>query len=97
MVHCSSRPTTFNGRVVPPPLPLEFALTSLCCKNLTVYEPFVYMLWSFVFMYRCVLVRLIIKGMKIMVWCFVRSLDKLRICNIRHEFGFVYLAKFFDF
>ena len=57
MVHCSSISTTINGRVVPSPLPLEFALASLCCHDLAVYEPFVGMLWSFAFMYRCVLVQ----------------------------------------
>ena len=50
MVHCSSMPTTIFGRVVPLPLPLEFALTSLYCQNLVVYEPFVDMFWSFTFM-----------------------------------------------
>ena len=57
MVHCSSIPTTINGRVVPSPLPLEFALASLCSQNFVVYEPFVGMLWSIAFMYRCVLVQ----------------------------------------
>ena len=57
MVHCGSMPTTIYGRVVPSALPLEFALASLCCPNLAVYELFVGMLWSFVFMYRCVLVQ----------------------------------------
>ena len=57
MVHCGSIPTTIYGRVVPLPLPFEFLFVSLCCQNLAVYEPFVYMLWSFAFMYRCVLVE----------------------------------------
>ena len=57
MVHCGSMPTTINGRVVPSPLPLKFVLASLCCQNLAVYEPFVGMLWSFVFIYRCMLVQ----------------------------------------
>ena len=57
MVHCGSIPTMINGRVVPSPLPLEFALASLCCQNLVVYESFVGMLWSFAFMYRCMLVQ----------------------------------------
>ena len=55
MVHCSSIPTTTYGRVVPLPLPFEFA--SLCCQNLDVYELFIDMLWSFAFMYRSVLVK----------------------------------------
>ena len=29
MVHCGSIPTTINGRVVPSPLPLEFALSKI--------------------------------------------------------------------
>ena len=45
MVHCSSIPTAINGRVVPSPLPSEFALASLCCQNLAVYEPFLDMLF----------------------------------------------------
>ena len=57
MVHCSSIPTTIYGRVVPSPLPFEFVFASLCCQNLTFYEPFIDKLWSFAFMYRCVLVR----------------------------------------
>ena len=52
VVHCGSIPTGIYGRV---PLPFEFA--SLCYQNLAVYEPFIDMLWSFVFMYRCVLVK----------------------------------------
>ena len=56
MVHCSSIPTVIYGRVVPSPLPFDFAFVCLCCQNLTVYEPFVDM-WSFVFMYRCMLVK----------------------------------------
>ena len=55
MVYCGSTPTVIYGRVVPSPLPLEFV--SLCCQNLAVYEHFVDMLWSFAFMYRCVLVK----------------------------------------
>ena len=58
MVHSGSVPTAVYGRVVLSPLPFEFALTSLCCQNLTVDEPFVDMLWGFTFMYRCMLVNL---------------------------------------
>ena len=57
MVHSGSIPTTINGRVVPSPLPIEFALVSICCHNLAVYETSVNMLWNFAFMYRCVLVQ----------------------------------------
>ena len=57
MVHCGSIPTAIYGRVVPLPLPFEFVFASLCCPNLVVYEPFVDMLWSFAFMFRCVLVK----------------------------------------
>ena len=56
-VHCGSVPTAIYGSVVPSPLPFEFAFASLCCQNLTVYEPFVDMLWTFAVMYRCVLVK----------------------------------------
>ena len=52
MVHYGSIPTAIYGRVVPSPLPFEFAFPSLCCQNLAVYEPFVDVLWSFAFMYR---------------------------------------------
>ena len=47
MVHCGSIPAAIYDRVVPSPLPFEFALASLCCQNLAVYEPFLDMLWSF--------------------------------------------------
>ena len=57
MVHCGSIPTAINGRVVPSPLPFEFALASLCSQNLAVYEPFPDMLWSFAFMFRCMFVQ----------------------------------------
>ena len=57
MVYYDSIPTAIYGRVFPSPLPFEFAFASLCCQNLAVYEPFVDMLWSFAFMYRCVLVK----------------------------------------
>ena len=57
MVHCGSIPIAIYGRVVPLPLPFEFVFASLCCQNLAVYEPFVDMLWSFVFIYRWVLVK----------------------------------------
>ena len=55
MVNSGSIPSAIYGRVVTSPLPFEFA--SLCCQNLTVYEPFVDMSWSFAFMYRRVLVK----------------------------------------
>ena len=61
-----SIPTAVYGRVVLSPLPFEFALTSLCCQNLTVDEPFVDMLWGFTFMFRCMLVKYVPKGMKVM-------------------------------
>ena len=57
VVHCGSIPAVIHGRVVPLPLPLKFAFVSLCCQNLTVYEPFIDMLCCFVFMYRCMLVK----------------------------------------
>ena len=57
MAHCGSIPTMINFRVVPSLLPLKFVLASLCCQNLAVYEPFVDMLRSFAFMYRCSLVQ----------------------------------------
>ena len=57
MVHCNSIPTTIYGRVVPSPLLFEYVFASLCCQNLAVYEPFVDMLWSFAFMYRCTIVK----------------------------------------
>ena len=67
VVHSGSIPSTVYGRVVPSPLPFKFALTSLCCQNLTVNEPFVDMLWGFAFMYRCMLVKYVPKGMKVLV------------------------------
>ena len=67
MVHSGSIPTAVYGRVVLWPLPFEFVLTSLCCQNLTVDEPFVDMLWGFTFMYRCMLVKYVPKGMKVLV------------------------------
>ena len=70
MVHSGSIPTAVYGRVVPLPLPFEFALTSLCCQNLTVDEPFVDMLWGFAFMYRCMLVKYVPKGMILFIWGF---------------------------
>ena len=33
MVHSGSIPTAIYGRVVPSPLPFEFAFVSLCCQN----------------------------------------------------------------
>ena len=57
MVHCGSITTVIYGRVVPLPLSFKFAFVYLCCQNLTVFEPFVDMLWGFAFMYRCVLVK----------------------------------------
>ena len=67
MVHCGSIPTAIYGRVVPSPLHFKFVFMSLCCQNLAVYQPFVDMLWSFAFMYRCVLVKQVPKGIKILV------------------------------
>ena len=64
MVNCGSIPTAIFGRVVP--LPPPFELVCLCCQNLAAYEPFVDMLWSFVLMYRCVFVKEVPKGMKIL-------------------------------
>ena len=57
----------FMADVVPSPLPFEFALTSLCCQNLTVNEPFVDMLWGFAFMYRYMLVKYVPRDMKVLV------------------------------
>ena len=67
MVHSGSIPATVYGRAVPSPLPFEFALTSLCCQNLTVNELFVDMLCCFAFMYRYMLVKYVPKGMKVLV------------------------------
>ena len=57
IVHCVSILTVIYGRVVTSPLPFDFVFVSLCCHNLTAYEPFFDMLWSFAFMYRCMLVK----------------------------------------
>ena len=57
VVHCGSIPTAIYGRVVLSPLPFKFAFVPVCCQNLAVYEPFIDMLWSFAFMYRCLLVK----------------------------------------
>ena len=57
VVDSGSIPTVIYGIVVPLPLTFKFTFVSFSYQNLTDDEPFIDMLWSFVFMYRYMLFK----------------------------------------